>query len=108
MCPEWNAEVLPWQEAITGVPNFLFLLSDQTPYIVKNMYVYVYIYTHKHISVLTAYRGSTPKRNERSNITSRRGYRDPEGGSPRVRPFHCTTVGLTPAIAPNVGKSGAR
>ena len=40
-------------------------------------------------------------------LTWRRGYRDPEGGSPRVRPFHCTAVGLTPAIAPNVGNSGA-
>ncbi|KAG8333299.1 hypothetical protein J6590_000426 [Homalodisca vitripennis] len=35
------------------------------------------------------------------------GYRDHEGGSPRMRPFHCTTVGLTPANAPNVGISGA-
>ena len=31
---------------------------------------------------------------------------DPQGRSPRVRPFHCTTVGLTFAIAPNVGDSG--
>ena len=29
--------------------------------------------------------------------------RDQEGGSSRVRPFHCTTVGLTPTITPNVG-----
>ena len=27
--------------------------------------------------------------------------RDQEGGSSRVRPFHCTTVGLTPTITPN-------
>ncbi|KAG8333297.1 hypothetical protein J6590_000424 [Homalodisca vitripennis] len=40
-------------------------------------------------------------------LTWRRGYRDHEGGSPRMRPFHCTTVGLTPANAPNVGISGA-
>ena len=31
---------------------------------------------------------------------------DPQGRSPRVRPFHCTPVGLTFAIAPNVGDSG--
>ena len=33
--------------------------------------------------------------------------RDHEGGSPRARPFHCTPVGLTPAISPNVGNSTA-
>ena len=33
--------------------------------------------------------------------------RDHEGGSFRVRPFHCTSVGLTPTIAPNVGNSSA-
>ena len=33
---------------------------------------------------------------------------DPEGCSPRARPFHCTPVGLTLAIAPNVGDSGAQ
>ena len=31
--------------------------------------------------------------------------RDHEGGSSRARPFHCTPVGLTPAISPNVGDS---
>ena len=31
--------------------------------------------------------------------------RDQLGGSPRARPFHCTSVGLTLAIAPNVGDS---
>jgi len=40
-------------------------------------------------------------------LTWRRGYHDQEGGSSRMRPFHCTTVGLTPANAPNVGISGA-
>ena len=33
--------------------------------------------------------------------------RDHQGGSSRVRPFHCTPVGLTPAITPNVGNSNA-
>ena len=33
--------------------------------------------------------------------------RDHEGGSFRVRPFHCTSVGLTPTIASNVGNSSA-
>ena len=33
--------------------------------------------------------------------------RDHEGGSSRARPFHCTSVGLTPAISPNVGNSTA-
>ena len=28
-------------------------------------------------------------------------------GSPRARPFHCTSVWLTLAITPNVGNSGA-
>ena len=32
---------------------------------------------------------------------------DQQGRSPRARPFHCTSVGLTPAITPNVGDSGA-
>ena len=32
---------------------------------------------------------------------------DHEGGSSRVRPFHCTTAGLTPTITPNVGNSRA-
>ena len=32
---------------------------------------------------------------------------DHEGGSSRVRPFHCTSVGLTPTITPNVGNSRA-
>ena len=32
---------------------------------------------------------------------------DQLGRSPRARPFHCTPVGLTFAIAPNVGDSGA-
>jgi hypothetical protein len=31
-----------------------------------------------------------------------------QGGSPRVRPFHCTEVGLTPAIIPNADNSGAQ
>ena len=31
---------------------------------------------------------------------------DHQGRSPRVRPYHCTPVGLTFAIAPNVGDSG--
>ena len=33
--------------------------------------------------------------------------RDHEGGSSRARPFHCTSVGLTPTITPNVGNSKA-
>ena len=40
-----------------------------------------------------------------SILTWYRGYRDHEGGSPRARPFHCTTIGLTRAITPNVGDS---
>ena len=32
---------------------------------------------------------------------------DHEGGSSRVRPFHCTSVWLTPTITPNVGNSNA-
>jgi hypothetical protein len=34
--------------------------------------------------------------------------RDQQGGFPRVRPFHCTEVGLTPAIIPNADNSGAQ
>ena len=41
-------------------------------------------------------------------LTWYRRYRDHEGGSPRKRPFHCTSVGLTPAITPNVGNSGTQ
>jgi hypothetical protein len=43
----------------------------------------------------------------KSILTWRRGYHDHQGGSLRVRPFHCTSVGLTPAIIPNVDNSGA-
>ena len=43
-----------------------------------------------------------------SILTWHRRYRDPLGGSPRARPFHCTSDGLTLAIAPNVGDSGAQ
>jgi hypothetical protein len=39
-------------------------------------------------------------------LTWRRDYRDQQGGFPRVRPFHCTEVGLTPAIIPNADNSG--
>ena len=41
-------------------------------------------------------------------LTWHRGDRDRLGGSPRMRPLHCTTVGLTPAIIPNVNDSGAQ
>ena len=42
-----------------------------------------------------------------SILTWHRRYLDHEGGSPKSRPFHCTSVGLTLAITPNVGDSGA-
>ena len=43
-----------------------------------------------------------------SILTWHRGDRDRLGGSPRVRPLHCTSVGLTAAIIPNVDDSGAQ
>ena len=46
-------------------------------------------------------------RADTSILTWHGGYPDPDGGSPRVRPFHCTSVRLTPAITPNVGDSSA-
>ena len=42
-----------------------------------------------------------------SYLPGREVNRDHEGGSSRARPFHCTPVGLTPAISPNVGNSTA-
>ena len=33
---------------------------------------------------------------------------DQQGGSPKVRPYHCTTAGLTLAINPNVVNSGVQ
>ena len=41
-------------------------------------------------------------------LTWLRGNHDHEGGSSRARPFHCTTVGLTLAINPNVIYSGVQ
>ena len=41
-------------------------------------------------------------------LTWHRGRRDQEGGSLRMRPLHCTLLGLRPAISPNVGNSGAQ
>ena len=34
--------------------------------------------------------------------------RDHEGGSSRARPYHCTSVGLTPASIPNADTSGVQ
>ena len=42
-----------------------------------------------------------------SILTWHRDNHDHSGGFPRVRPFHCTSVGLTFAIIPNVDNSGA-
>ena len=50
------------------------------------------------------------KRNDQTGkiiLTWHGGIGDQQGRSPRARPFHCTLVGLTPAITPNVGKSSA-
>ena len=41
-------------------------------------------------------------------LTWHRGRRDQEGGSLRMRPLHCSPLGLRPAISPNVGNSGAQ
>lgn len=43
-----------------------------------------------------------------SILTWHRGDRDRQGGSPRARPLHCTTLRLTLAIIPNVDDSGAQ
>ena len=40
-------------------------------------------------------------------LTWHRRYCDHEGSAPRTRLSHCTLVGLTLAITPNVGNSGA-
>ena len=40
-------------------------------------------------------------------LTWHRRYRDHEGGAPKMRLSHCTQAGLTLAITPNVGNSGA-
>lgn len=40
-------------------------------------------------------------------LTWHRGDRDHAGGSPGWRPVHCTEDGLSPAITPNAGNSGA-
>ena len=42
----------------------------------------------------------------KSILTWHRGYRDHYGGSPRVRPVHCTSDGLTLAISPKRGELG--
>ena len=43
-----------------------------------------------------------------SILTWYRGNRDQQGGSSSRRPFHCTSVGLTAAIVPNVDNSGTQ
>ena len=43
-----------------------------------------------------------------SILTWLRGNHDHKGGSPKVRPYHCTTAGLTLAINPNVVNSGVQ
>ena len=60
--------------------------------------------------LLSGYPSSTTTLQQPSTsiLTWRRGYRDHKGGSPRVRPFHCTAAGLTPAIIPNADNSGAQ
>ena len=44
----------------------------------------------------------------KSILTWHRRYPDHEGGSPRARPYHCTTVWLTLAIISNVDDSDAQ
>ena len=44
---------------------------------------------------------------ENSYLPGTETNRDPDGGFSRVRPLHCTSVGLTLAIIPNVDNSGA-
>ena len=41
----------------------------------------------------------------RAYLPDARGNLDQLGGPLRMRPFHCTSTGLTPAITPNVGNS---
>lgn len=41
-------------------------------------------------------------------LTWYRAHRDQDGGRPRRRLFHCTSVELMPAITPNVGNSGTQ
>ena len=43
-----------------------------------------------------------------SILTWYREHRDQKGGLHRSRPFHCTSVWLKPAIAPNVSNSGTQ
>ena len=41
VCPKWHRERLSWHATSTAVPIFLFLFSDEHPYIVRNMCVCV-------------------------------------------------------------------
>lgn len=45
-------------------------------------------------------------RGQKGILTWHRGNHDHEGGTPRARLNHCTSVLLTLAITPNVGNSG--
>ena len=60
-----------------------------------------------HIGGIQKYTKSSQQLNQ-GILTWHRGNRDRHGGSPRARPLHCTTVGLTLAIFPNVDDSGVQ
>ena len=81
---------------LDGFVNFakMFTISTQTGHLVR-------------FQKLRLFGVIFPSDPSNSYLPGREVNRDHQGGSSRARPFHCTPVGLTPAISPNVGNSTA-
>ena len=58
-----------------------------------------------HMEYARMYRESLFAASKKAYLPDAGGNCDHQGSPLGVRPFHCTSTGLTPAITPNVGNS---